>query len=247
MISAQLPSSIHLKGTYVSLFSVNRMSQLILGVFFSVGILVASTADASGSRDILWDIVSNCLDTSSADYCSNCRWPRADSTCPAPKDCRSSTEVWAESADFVVLRDSKMCGCPKDFIHGLTLPRAKVAGVEDPSRPDGIWQFAWDAAIGRVKDTANLALVVNPPGKRSQDQLHIHSVRLADDARQRMARRPTVDIKSLDEVWSAASKSAAAQGLTEYGVLVVQSHEGGFRLIVERENPEKKYTRFRCR
>ena len=48
-----------------------------------------------------------------------------------------------------MVRDRKMCGCPADFVHGLTIPLRRVTGVEDPRLPDDIWAFAWKAGLGR--------------------------------------------------------------------------------------------------
>ena len=39
-----------------------------------------------------------------------------------------------------------MCGCSKDFIHGLAMPRSEVTGIEDIRRREEIWQFAWDTS-----------------------------------------------------------------------------------------------------
>jgi len=77
---------------------------------------------------------------------------------------------------FTALRDIKMCGCPSDFVHGPALPIYRVTGVEDPLRPEGIWQFAWDVAIQRMKPES-IALVVTPRLHRSQNQLHVHLLR----------------------------------------------------------------------
>lgn len=216
----------------------------LLLVLFSI---TSSAAQASGSRDILWDIVSTCLDASVADYCADCSWPRSDSSCASGRECRQTTEVWGESDAYVAIRDTKMCGCPDGFVHGLALPRSMVLGVEDPERPDGIWKFAWDVAVGRVSDRSSLALVANPANNRGQDQLHVHLVRLNRDALKRIADIPTVTVHDLDQVWKAAARSAASQGLDDYGVLVFPHPDGGFTVLVDRENPEKKYTRYRCR
>jgi CDP-diacylglycerol pyrophosphatase len=224
-----------------------RIRLCVPGILLVLAIVTASSAQAASRRDILWDIVTNCLNTTAADYCTACKWPRTDSTCPQKSDYTYSTEVWAESDAFVVLRDAKMYGCPEEFVHGLALPRARVTGVEDPGRPEGIWKFAWDTGVRRTMDSSELALVVNPPGNRSQDQLHIHLVRLKDDALPRIRQRQTTSVKSLDDVWRAAARSAAEQGLEDYGVLVFQRSDGSFTVLVEQENPEKKYTRFRCR
>jgi len=220
---------------------------LFFALLLFIGISAPLPAGAVGDRTVLWNIVTNCLDASGADYCAVCRWPRVDSACPHAGACKGTTEVWAKSADFVALRDSKMCGCPAGFVHGLAIPRAKVTGVEDSRRPDGIWTFAWDVARRRMGDDPAIALVVNPMARRSQDQLHVHLLRLRDDARQLIAQRPADRVTSLDLVWKVAAQRADAEGLTDYGVLVVGRQEGGFMVLVEKDSPEWMYTDWRCR
>ncbi len=214
---------------------------LLLAVSF------AATAQAAGSRDVLWEIVTSCLDPGVAGYCANCRWPRTETSCAAGLSCKQNTEVWAESEAFVILRDRKMCGCPDTFVHGLVVPRARVAGVEDPRRPVGIWGYAWAEAMKRIADRPNAALVVNPAGKRGQDQLHVHILRLRPDARQRFAKLPSARISVLEEVWGAAARSAAQAGLADYGILVASHPQGGFVVLVDPDSPENDYGVERCR
>ncbi|MGD0584293.1 MAG: CDP-diacylglycerol diphosphatase [Oryzomonas sp.] len=225
---------------------IGRVRALVSAVLFVVTVSTALPACAAGDRTILWGIVTNCLDVSHAGYCSTCSWPRVDSTCPHKGACKDTTEVWAESADFVALRDSKMCGCPAGFVHGLAIPRARVTGVEDPRRPDGIWTFAWNVASRRMGDDPAIALVVNPMAQRSQDQLHVHLLRLRDDVRQRIVQHPADRASNLDQVWKVAAQRAAAEGLEDYGVLVVGHPEGGFVVLVDKDSPEKMYTDWRC-
>jgi CDP-diacylglycerol pyrophosphatase len=105
------------------------------------------------------------------------------------RSCRSTTHVWARSADrhAIVIRDLKMCQMeagPHDarFVHGLAMPLTRVWGVEDEQlyaapEQNGIWQLAWDAALAQGLREDEIALVANPPTVRSQNQLHIHIVR----------------------------------------------------------------------
>jgi CDP-diacylglycerol pyrophosphatase len=139
-----------------------------------------------------------------------------------------------------------MCGCPEDFVHGLVVPRTRVTGVEDPRRPDGIWDFAWAAALKKICNPQTAALAVNPVAKRAQDQLHVHIVRLEPDARQRLLKAHATRVDKLGEVWSAAGKVAAAAGLADYGVLVAAHPEGGFIVAVDSVSPEKSYGVERC-
>jgi CDP-diacylglycerol pyrophosphatase len=140
-----------------------------------------------------------------------------------------------------------MCGCPEGFVHGLALPRWRVTGVEDPGSPDGIWEVAWNAACKRIEDESSIALVVNPKGRRSQDQLHVHIVRLQQDARQKFDKLTVTRVQCLHEVWKAAAQRAVSEGLDDYGVLVASNPQGGFMLLIEKNSPERTYTEERCR
>ena len=126
-------------------------------------------------------------------------------------------------------------------------PGARVTGVEDPRRPDGIWSFAWAVACDRMGDDPSAALVVNPAGMRDQDQLHVHIVRLQKDARRRFNAAQVACVQNLDEVWGAASRTALAAGLADYGVLVTRRPEGGFTVLVDEVSPERSYAIPRCR
>jgi len=140
-----------------------------------------------------------------------------------------------------------MCGCPKGFMHGLVIPRARISGVEDSQRPDGIWQIAWDAAMKRTGDEYNTALAVNPARLRSQDQLHVHIVRLRSDIRRHFNEGRIAIVRSLDEVWPVAAKKALAMNLKDYGVLVARQRGDGFLVLVEEGSPEKLYTSWTCK
>jgi CDP-diacylglycerol pyrophosphatase len=232
--------------------------------FFVSGVLpTAWAADHKTSvfdRGILWQIVDNCLkDGGGANYCKNCPAPLpsllASCTDPSGLDpqaiCRETTEVWDQTSDFVAIRDQKMCGCPGDFVHGLALPLRKVTGVEDPSKPAGIWQFAWDEAVKKIgaQDKDAILIAANPRAQRSQDQLHIHLVRLADGARQKILDLRPIHIKGLSDVWTAAARHAAAGGLAEdgYGVSVVyDSAAGDFLVATSAGSLEKAFSSFSC-
>ena len=231
----------------MNFFNHKATRSLLLAILILLGVSSAGSADAAGSRNVLWEIIGNCLNPGVADYCATCRAPRVDTPCGAGKRCQDTTEVWAENDAYVALRDRKMCDCPKDFVHGLVLPRARVTGVEDPRRPDGIWSFAWAVACDRIGDDSSTALVVNPAGMRDQDQLHVHIVRLQKDARQRFNAARVACVRKLDEVWGAASRTALAAGLTDYGVLVTRRPEGGFTVLVDKVSPERSYAIPRCR
>ena len=231
----------------IDLFSRCGIRKLAFGVLILAAFFSAAPTDAEGARDALWEIVSTCLDPAVSDYCRRCRWPRVETACPHDEKCRNTTQVWDETREYVVIRDLKMCGCPEGFVHGLAMPRARVSGIEDPARPDGIWRFAWAAAQKRISDEAAIALVVNPERLRSQDQLHVHIVRLNQDARQRLSGLPASRIQSLDGVWQAARQGAAEANLDDYGVLVAAHPDGGYMVRVEKDSPEGLYTDGNCR
>jgi CDP-diacylglycerol pyrophosphatase len=201
---------------------------------------------AAPRSDVLWRIVSECLDPGESGYCSRCAWP-IEGSCGAGRDCRSSTQVWAETRDYVAIRDIKMCGCPLGFVHGLALPRASVTGVEDPRRPAGIWAFAWETARRWISSESEIALVVNPPGRRTQEQLHVHLVRLAPGARARVVARMVAPAAALDQVWAAADRAAAAAKLDAYGLLVMRDDtDHGFLVLVDAASPEDAFTVASC-
>ena len=222
-----------------------RSKILWSGIALTIAWLCHGSALAIERSDILLDIVNHCVDPAQANYCTQCRAPRNDAACGAPLECKKSTEVWALNASYTAIRDIKMCGCPASFVHGLALPINTVRGVEDPKRPDGIWQFAWDVAASRI-ETESLALVVNPQFHRSQNQLHVHLLRLSKDARQQLAKHAPSYVSHLDQVWASAAQSASAKGLTDYGVLVAQRGPKDYLVVVTAESPEDAFTEWRC-
>jgi CDP-diacylglycerol pyrophosphatase len=145
------------------------------------------------------------------------------------------------------MQDRKMCGCPVGYVHGLAVPRAHVTGVEDPLRPSGIWAFAWNVAGRHISENNSIAIVVNPAQHRSQDQLHLHMVRLKNNARQSFATLPLARIDNLNDVWIVAREMAINQKLDDYGVLVATHPDGGYLILIDRESPEYKFTEATCR
>lgn len=224
-----------------------RTLALLSALLLFITTLTASgCATGNRDRDILWNIVTNCLDPAVPGYDKLCRWPVETSAAA----CRKTTDVWNMNSEFVILRDVKMCNCPADktFVHGLAIPRARVTGSEDPNRPDGIWQYAWDNAVARIGNEGDIALVVNPPGieNRGQDQLHVHLVRLNDAGRRIVAAAGASGVQSLADVWRKADQLAAEKGLKYYGALVARNRAGGFVVHVDDRNREYDYTVARC-
>lgn len=218
----------------------------IFAIFGLALALTVGTASAAGaSRDILLDLVTHCLDAATPDYCGQCRTPRSEARCGVAEDCRGTTEVWSLDSRYVAVRDRKMCGCAAGFVHGLAIPREAVRGVEDPARPDGIWQFAWEVARTRI-EAERIALAVNPARARSQDQLHVHLVRLRPGLAAELDAVAGAAVSDLAAVWRVAAGLAAERGYADYGVLVVPRATGGFRVVVSPDNPEKAYTEWQC-
>ena len=220
---------------------LNKLSLFILFVAFSG----ASSAAVIAKSDILLHIATQCIDSSKVGYCSSCTLPRVDTQCGQALECKKTNEVWELSSQYVAIRDIKMCGCNPTFIHGLALPRAVVTGVEDPNRREAIWQFAWNAGLDRIEERS-LALVVNPKSERTQNQLHVHILRLNDDARQNFAEYETAIINNLHHVWGIAEKIALEKRLNDYGILVSRYSADQFIVVVSKNSPEALFTKWRC-
>lgn len=128
-------------------------------------LLLISWAVHAANADALWNIVhEQCVP----------HWQQAED--PAP--CARVETGQGEAQGFAVLKD----------IHGvlqyLLIPTARVSGIESPlllqdDAPD-YWAAAWDARQwmdrlhGSPLPREALALTVNSPWGRSQNQLHIH-------------------------------------------------------------------------
>jgi len=217
-----------------------RKTFLLLSVLLA---LVAVAASAESRRDQLRRLLERCLGPERA---MDCPALVADRDATDETSCRETTQIWEKSAEFVVIRDLKECGCPSSFQHGLAMPFTYVSGVEANDLPEGIWQFAWNAARTRFADPATVALAVNSRLQRSQDLLHVHIVELTDDARSRFPPGYSVNLADLSQVWAAARALAREKDLRDYGVLVTQSASGGFTVLVSEGSPEGLYTRYRC-
>jgi len=201
---------------------------------------------AMPNSDILLDIVRHCVDPKLENYCTRCRAPIAEVACTPETSCKKTTEVWSSNTEYVAIRDIKMCGCPASFVHGLVMPLQVITGVEDPLRPEGIWQYAWDEAALRMEAEA-IALVVNPQNFRSQNQLHVHLVRLKPQARAEFKSMATGTSSNLLNVWKIAAELAKQQNLPDYGVLVSTEESGGFKVVVTTVSPGHLFTQYVCR
>ena len=201
---------------------------------------------ARPNSDILLDIVQHCVDPKVANYCTQCRAPIAEVACSPDTSCRKTTEVWSINTEYVAIRDIKMCACTASFVHGLVMPLQVITGVEDPLRPEGIWQYAWDVATQHIASDS-IALVVNPQNFRSQNQLHVHLVRLKPEARAEFKSMATGNSSNLWNVWKIAAELAKQQNLPDYGVLVSKQESGGFKVVVTATSPGHLFTQYVCR
>lgn len=225
---------------YVRLMTICRLWLACIFLFPLGGLY------AMPNSDILLDIVRHCVDPKLENYCTRCRAPIAEVACTPETSCKKTTEVWSINTEYVAIRDIKMCGCPASFVHGLVMPLQVITGVEDPLRPEGIWQYAWDEAALRMEAEA-IALVVNPQNFRSQNQLHVHLVRLKPQARAEFKSMATGTSSNLLNVWKIAAELAKQQNLPDYGVLVSTEESGGFKVVVTTVSPGHLFTQYVCR
>lgn len=218
---------------------------LLVFLILNLTVFCDVTAATIARSDILLHIVNQCVDQKQPGYCGQCRLPRQDAQCTLISACQNTTEVWTSNPQYVAIRDIKMCGCPADFIHGLAMPREIVTGVEDARRPEGIWQFAWDVAAEKI-EPESIALVVNPQSQRSQNQLHIHLLRLDFNARQKWSQYAVAHTENLKHIWTIAADTAKTNHLTDYGVLVAQENPNHYVIVVMPTSPEAALTIWNC-
>lgn len=143
------------------------------------------------------------------------------------------------------MRDIKMCGCPDDFVHGLVLPKATITGVEDPNRPDSIWLFSWRVAISRMPEE-DIALVVNPRLRRTQNQLHVHLVRLKPGSRSQFGLHMLGETSDISSVWHIAQQAADVRKMDDFGVLVFRTSPDNFGVVISSDSLEGLYTQAVC-
>ena len=220
---------------------------------------LGSLLDRRGNPSALWDIVSTCVDQPTADAPAQaCSCPAFALTCCGDPKTPTDAVLWAESPDFVAIRDLKACGCPADFVAGLAIPRTRVSGIEDPRRPEAIWPFAWQVARSHIPDELEIGLVINPRDTRSQNQMHVHLLRLRPGIRAQLdAATPGKDdpgvggawvthLADLDGVFAAALAHAGEAAIADTGVLVARARDGGFVVVITSRTSPQAFTVNRC-
>jgi len=244
-ISASFYHLFFLKKQIISYLEIVKKIQRSILVILLLGSIYPSFALEISRSDILLNIATQCINPKTQNYCNQCVSPRIDSSCGNPQDCKNTTEIWSENEQFVSIRDIKMCGCSKDFIHGLTMPRSEVTGIEDIRRQEEIWQFAWETSK-KIIEPNLIALAVNPKTHRSQNQLHVHLVRIDPKVKNKFNAYIFTYVKNLDHVWETAGKLAAKNSLIDYGILVTRATSNQFTVLITPNSPESEFTIWKC-
>ncbi len=242
---------------------------------WACGVLALLLAAAAGAQPrgcearqsgALWSIAQACRDPGDPARCLQ------NPSLPVQLLVDDARVSWNDR--YIAIKDLKMtrppCDRDADFFHGLAIPLARVCGVEDDRRQSaagGVWAFAWSVArrLEPPVDEDDIALAVEPPYLRSQNQLHVHIVRLLDAARARFPRDEAPGaacaehVDDLREVWTAADRQWACRRRLSpelprwYGALVVRETDGGgalvpgYRVVTDDASVELLYTRARCR
>ncbi len=213
------------------------------------------------NADSLWDLVSTCVNREGvATAAPLCTCKAFALSCCGDRSTPNDAVVWAETPEFVAIRNLKMCGCDAGFVAGLALPRTRVSGLEDPHRPEGIWPFAWEVAHKRIRDELDIALMINPIPARSQNQLHVHLLRLKPGVRAKLeaalqangtlAEPPgtiVFQLANVNAVFADAIAHVGAARLGDHGILVARAREGGFLAAITHWRSPDVLTVSHCR
>lgn len=225
--------------------------------------------DAPSPPNALWTLVASCIDRpSGAEPEPYCRCPAMIRSCCHDVTTPDDDVVWAVTPQLVALRDMTSCGCAipsgavsgaPPFVAGLAMPRTHVTGIEDPSRPDAIWPFAWQVAKTRIPDELEIGLVINPVDTRTQDQMHVHLLRLTAGVRARLdALRPTADgaqlaadaivvpLPDLDRVFRVAQDRVGAAAMGAHGILVARARGDGYLAVLTTRSSPQAFTVNAC-
>jgi CDP-diacylglycerol pyrophosphatase len=135
------------------------------------------------------------------------------------------------------------------------MPRSRVTGIEDPRRPEAIWPFAWRVAREHIPEEREVALVLNPASARTQNQMHVHIVRLTGDGRRLVDRPPPESARmkvgslpDLSAVFAGVAGVVGTSAIGKQGVLIARAAagDGWTMLLLENRSPEV-YTEGSCR
>lgn len=210
-------------------------------------ILLSSPRAEAPNRDALLGVVQ-CVDKA----------PALKASPEAPVHACNNDIVGVEPQGFLALESFKMTGCPSngaalkehrgfEFIDALVLPLNPVTGVEDPHRPAGIWSFSWKFARKFIAADDSVVLVANPKTRRSQDQFHVHIMRLLPGAADKIKALKPEYIKTLegtpDPVWAAAQRHSHGQLESGHtGVAVsYDKKKGRFVVVTVDDSPEADF------
>jgi CDP-diacylglycerol pyrophosphatase len=125
------------------------------------------------------------------------------------------------------------------------MPKTEVTGIEDIRRQEEIWQFAWDTSK-KIIEPELIALAVNPKSRRSQNQLHVHLVRIDSKVKNKFNTYTYAYEKNLEHVWEIAANLAAKNALIDYGILVTQATSNQFIVLITPNSPEGEFTIWNC-
>jgi CDP-diacylglycerol pyrophosphatase len=195
--------------------------------------------------------LSTCFDR---DAIGVCACPAFACSCCGDRATPDADVVWGRTRTFIAIRDLQMCGCPPGFVHGLALPRARVTGIEDPHRPAGIWPFAWEVARARIPDERQIGLAINPEVARSQNQMHVHILRLRPGTRAWLdasdGAAPSgvtvLPLATLDAVFATAEARVGAARMAYTGILVARERAGAWRAVLTDRSSPEPFTVSRC-
>jgi len=218
-------------------------------------------SDPASPANALWNIIASCVDAPHDAAASYCACPAFTRSCCGDPKTPNADVVWGETQDFVVIRDLSMCGCEAGFVAGLAIPRSRITGIEDPARPDGIWPFAWDVARRHIADETEIGLVINPDDARTQNQMHVHLLRLDRGARALLdSLEPTSDgtwlrapaalvlpLPDLDHVFATAADRVGADAIGTHGILVARAKRAGYLAVLTDRSSPQVLTRSHCR
>ena len=213
---------------------------------------------------VLWEIAANCVEPR-----PSAAWQvpiGCEGQLPAPERLCPTIRLQAAASHVITFNDSKMNRCPGHLVHTLTIPREPVCGDDDPDRftqaEDG-FQTAWSVGERLIAEQDRIALVVNSAAQRSQNQLHIHTVRLRPGARQQLESLPVKPrhIDDLAQAWAALQSHAEESGFGGlYGAVVIRDTNAPGWLAAavdghsepdpvtteDRNAPEQKYSCWAC-